>query len=260
MNKELLNLVPLLIVIVILISLPVNYALAGELGKFEKDATKERPRQRHDRHRNYNDNNWWGGLATNFVSALVEIPMRTSWARATGDPAQLTEFGCELRKPGDPLLPFVRFDASYLTIEPDVDAFDYRIQIGYGTFALELNQTRYEEKEPPDQLDFYRLYGLFRLSYSNKVEVDLGVGSIILEGDERHSGLSTTTPIIIHPCDWFIVEFRPMWSNINGSAIDEYELGFLFNYDFMAIKAGYRWTRSPQESLNGPFIGASIRY
>ena len=249
-----------LFALVVLISFPADYAFAGELDKFEKDATKERPSQRHDRHHNDNDNNWWAGLATNFLTALVEIPMHTSWARATGDPTQLAELACEPRKPGDPLLPFIRFDASYLAIDPDVDAFDYRIQLGYGTFAFELNQTRYEEKDPPDQLDFYRLYGLLRFSYSDKIEVDLGVGSLILEGDERHSGLSTTTPIIIHPYDWLIVEFRPMWSNVNGSAIDEYELGFLFNYDFAAIKAGYRWTHSPHESLDGPFIGASIRY
>jgi hypothetical protein len=253
--------------LVTITSVSVKHVFAGKLDKFEKDATRERPKRDHDRddrradrYRSDYDNAWGGGQANGFFSDLVVIPIHASWARIAGDEDRLTELGCDLRKPGDPLLPFVRFDASYLAIESDVDAFDYRVQLGYGTFAFELNQTRYEEDEPADRLDLYRLYGLLRLSFGDKIEVDLGLGGIILDGDERNSGFSATMPILVQVYDWLIVEFRPMWSQIKGSGIDEYELGFLFNRDFAAIKAGYRWTHSPQESLDGPFIGLSIRY
>jgi hypothetical protein len=248
----------LLAAIVVLISLSANHAFAGNLGKFEEDATKVRQHREYDR--SDDDNTWWGNLANYFISGLVETPMQISWARVTGDANRLAELDCDLRKPGEPLLPFIRLDASYQAVESDVEAFDYRIQVGYGPIAFELNQTRYAEEEPSNQLDLYRLYGLFRLSYGNKIEVDLGLGGVVLQGNEKNSGFSTTLPILVHPCDWLIVEFRPMWSNMHGSDIEEYELGLLFNWDFAAIKTGYRWTHSPNESLDGLFIGLSIRY
>ena len=78
--------------------------------------------------------------------------------------------------------------------------------------------------------------------------------------EDRNSGFSWTLPVLVRPVDWLLVELRPMWSDLDGSRIDEYELGALFNWNFAAIKAGYRWTHSPNESLDGPFVGLSLRY
>lgn len=194
------------------------------------------------------------------LSAILVTPSVISWARAATDVDKCVELDLEPRDPGEPLIPFLRVDAAYQDVESDVDALDYRVQIGYGPIGFELNQTRYEEDEPSDHLDVYRLYGLWRLSYGQRVEIDLGLGGIIVEGDERNSGFSWTIPVLVQPLDWLLVEFRPMWSRVDGSRIDEYELGALFNWNFVAIKAGYRWTHSPSESLDGPFVGLSLRY
>jgi len=247
-------------------------AWAGKLSDFGRDATKSRSRSGRDRDHSVRNESWGDSYlyhhdrdpgespGTQFVTALLVWPAQLSWARADSDVDKLDQWGAKPRKRGEPLIPTVRFDAAYQDVESDVEALDLRLQVGHGPLAFEVDRTRYEEDEPSDHLDLYRLYGLLRMSYGERVEVDLGLGGIILDGDDRDSGFSATTPVLIHPWDWLVFEFRPMWSKIHGSRIDEYELGLLFNWEWAAFKAGYRWTHSPNESLDGPFLGLSIRY
>ncbi len=242
----------------------VDGVRGGTLERFEEDATKDR--SDHDSRR---DSSWdddedaWDSFLRDFglglFAGLVLAPADASWARVSGDADHLAQVDLEARELGDPLLPFVRLDFAYLDVESDVEALDYRAQVGYGPFAVELNQTRYEEEDPSSQLDFYRIWGLYRLSYGERIEIDLGAGGVILDGDDCNSGFSVTTPVLVQACDWLLIEFRPVWSTIHGSDIDEYEAGVLFNWESLAIKAGYRWTRSPNMSLDGPFFGLTIR-
>lgn len=252
--------------------LAADLARAGKLSDFERDATESRSDDDRDRQDRAGDESGGhsylyhhhsgssGGFVDGFVAALLIWPGQLSWARAAADADRLVEWNAEPREPGEPMIPVVRFDAAYQHVESDVEALDLRLQLGFGPLGFEINQTRYEEDEPPDRLDLYRLYGLWRMSYGERIEVDLGLGGIILDGQDRNSGVSATTPILIQPWDWLLVEFRPMWSNIHGSQINEYELGLLLNWEWTALKAGYRWTHSPNESLDGPFVGLSIRY
>ncbi len=240
---------------------------AGTLDRFEEDATRDRSSHDSDRGRrrsSWDDDGPWGSFAGNLgvglVQGLVIAPGQASWARASGDTNRLNDLGWEPREPGDPLLPVVRFDFAYFDLQDDVEATDYRAQVGYGPFAVELNPTFYEEDVPDDNLDIYRIWGLYRMSITDRLEFDVGAGAIILEGNETNAGFSLTTPILARVYDWLLIEFRPIWSQVNETSIDEYEAGVLLNWENLAVKAGYRWTRSPETSLNGPFFGLSIRY
>ncbi|MBN1362307.1 MAG: hypothetical protein JW993_17055 [Sedimentisphaerales bacterium] len=241
-------------------------APGGTLDKFEEDATRDRSRDDsgRDRHRSSWDDDPWDSFGGNFgagiVNGLVIAPGQASWARVSGDENRLADLGWDPREPGDPLLPIVRFDFAYFNLQSDVEAMDYRAQVGYGPFAVELNPTFYEEEIPADDLDIYRIWGLYRMSITDRIEFDFGAGAIVLEGNETNTGFSLTTPILAQVYDWLLVEFRPIWSEINETSIDEYEAAVLLNWKSLAVKAGYRWTRSPETSLNGPFFGLSIRY
>ncbi|UCG59105.1 MAG: hypothetical protein JSU70_06270, partial [Phycisphaerales bacterium] len=195
-----------LAVSVLCLSVLANDAVAGKLGAFEADATKERSSHGRDRVSRdpyddwddtypHSDRRSMSDLFLNdiFLFSLIQ-PGRASWARATDDATRLANLDLDAREPGDPLIPFVRFDAAYQDVESDVEALDYRVQVGYGPIGFELNHTRYWEQVPSDRLDIYRLYGLYRLSFGNMIEADLGLGAIILDGDERNTGVSTTTP------------------------------------------------------------------
>lgn len=258
-----------LAVVALIAGLFVGLAPAGTLEAFEQDVARDKPSDQQSRRRRRStrdDDNLLTRLGVDLAGGLIDgfvvAPGQASWARARGDANRLAEFdmGLEPREPGDPLLPLIRLDFAYFDIQSDVEATDFRLQGGYGPFAVELNPTFYEEQEPDDNLDLYRIWGLYRMSYSDRLEVDLGVGAVILEGNETNAGFSFTTPILVRPYDWLLLEFRPIWSDINGASLNEYEAGVLLNWASIALKAGYRWTRGPNMSLNGPFFGLSIRY
>jgi hypothetical protein len=255
------------------LSVLVSYASAGKLRSFERDATRDRsgrdrrsdrPDPTFDSDDSYIRHGRSGSISDFMFNDLLYLslihPGRRSWARVSADSARLGDLTLEPREPGDPLIPFVRFDAAYQDVDSDVEAFDYRVQVGYGPVGVELHQTRYWEQQPPDSLDIYRVYGLYRLSIGNSLEVDVGLGAIVIDGAETNVGFSSTTPILFYPVDWLVAEFRPMWSDIQGSVTQEYGVALLLNWGYVALRGGYRWTHSPMESLDGPFVGFSVRY
>lgn len=164
--------------------------------------------------------------------------------------------GISLRLAGEPLIPFARLDLSYQHNDPRTKAYDYRFEAGYGALALGYNQTRYRERAPNDSLALTRIYGLFRMSFGSHVEVDWGVGSLEVDGNEHRSLLYITTPILVHLSRRIGFEFRPSWAG----NISDYDMAILLKSKYAAIKLGYRKLSAGTESLNGPYAGLSVHY
>ncbi len=165
-----------------------------------------------------------------------------------------------VRKRGEALIPFLRADAAYQEVESDVTAWDYRFELGYGSLGFQFRYTAYNEKEPPDALRVSEYHVLYRMSATPRFEIDLGVGGMFLSGNQENSGFSVTVPVLYHPTDFYGFEFRPVWSSINENDIQDFDLAVLFGWRYASIKAGYRWLRSPHQSLDGPEIGIALRW
>ena len=165
-----------------------------------------------------------------------------------------------VRKHGEALVPFLRLDTMYQEVETDVTARDYLIIVGYGAVGFQVRSTVYEEKEPPDKLRLAEYHALYRMSLGNHVEIDLGAGAMVLKGIQENSGFSVTVPVLIHPSDHYGFEFRPVWSSINENDIQDFDVAVLFGWRYVSVKAGYRWVRSPHQSLDGPEMGVSLRW
>jgi hypothetical protein len=190
-----------------------------------------------------------------FLNGIV-VGGAGSMTRLEEEGGYLEDLEIPPRQPGEALIPFVRLDATYQAVESDVAAADYSTDLGYGAFAVRFNQTRYWEQHPSDELDLYRIYGLYRMSFGSQFEIDMGFGTMIVDGTNRTDRFSFTLPILYHPHPSFGIECRPAWSD----DIMETALGVLVGARFVSIKAGYRWLRSSEQSLNGPYIGLSLRY
>jgi hypothetical protein len=162
--------------------------------------------------------------------------------------------------PGGALLPVVRLDLSYQAVESDVAALDVRGEIGYAMLGVAIRNTHYWEKEPRNQLNVAQLHALARIPVADPLEFDIGLGSLFLAGDKTYSGFSFTTPLLYHPSEHFGVEFRPVWSNLEGSTIQDYDLAMLLGWRYVSLKAGYRWFLSNTASLNGPELGLVLRW
>ena len=242
----------------------------GELRDFEKDVTnkdssKESPRPSDKDRDDHTGSNYgsgeegiWGSLYGNVVAV---IPLAIigggvhSWQRvAPGGDKEV-----EPRRPNEPLIPFVRGDTSYLAMNGDIKALNGRVEAGYGPFAIEYDLLNFEEKTG-DELEVRRFCGLYRMSFGKQVEVDLGIGSMTLEGAGKTSEVVYTTPVLIYPTDRWGIEFRPAWAQFEGSTLEDYDLGVFLNWKGASLKAGYRWLRSDNEDLRGPYLGLVFRY
>ena len=162
------------------------------------------------------------------------------------------------RNPGDPLLPFCRVNLAYQSVKSDIDAVDSRFEAGYGPIALQYRFTRYDEISPDDRLDMKAFQFLYRMSISRSFELDFGIGSINLKDENNHTGTSVTIPVLIYPVNYFGIEFRPTYSDINNNSIEDYDVGLYFHVLYITLQAGYRTVTTENESLEGPYVGFSI--
>jgi|GEM_PF-1395706 len=266
----------------IILLFSMNQAFAGKLDDFETDATQETTRENieepsrypDDHHRNgrrghHEEGNWenhhgrrhWYDYQDeeNPLAGLMLLIFfyggGSSWERM--DPSATN---IEPRQPGEPALPLVRFDLSYQDVESDVYAVDGRLELGYGPFGLEYRQTRYEESSPDTDLDLIQIHGLYRMTFSKHVELDLGFGAMILDGEDRSSGFSFSCPLRVRFTDMWGVEGKAGWAIIHDNTVSDYDLDVLFTLGYASIHAGYRWVDSGNADLNGPYAGLSLHY
>jgi hypothetical protein len=187
---------------------------------------------------------WYGGAAS---MQRMTIPTR-------GDTSAIAP-----RQHGEVQLPIASLDLSYQDVESDVRALDGRVELGYGAVGVALRYTHYDEESPRDEMDIVQWHLLYRMSLSEYFEVDLGLGSLALHGDLGHSGSSLTLPIRIRFGDYVAVVYRPAWSNVGGTSIDDHDVGLHVIWRYVSVSVGYRWFRSGDSSLDGVFVGLSTR-
>ena len=239
-------------------------AIGGKLDDFERSATEKSDDSGdsdHDHDYDHVSDDEGDAAAIVFLTA-VALPIygaSQSWARVHGG----TGFADKAPAPrlaGEAMIPFVRVDPAYQLVESDVDAWDLRGEVGYGPFALQARATHYDEDQPRDDLDLVQAHALLRSSFFDMLEVDLGVGGLVVSGADDASGFSGTVPVLFHPWNVLGLEFRPAWAAVNDNFVGDYDLSLLAGWRFVSLRAGYRWTESGSSSLNGPIFGLAARW
>jgi len=243
---------------IVIVALFVNQAaFAEKLQDFEQDLVKEADKETsppvYDDEEDEEENDWfWEKLAIlSFLAGGIY-----SWERV--HPDSITIASVKSRKSGEPLIPFLRLDLNYQNVESDVEALDSRLEAGYGPFGVQARITHYNEQEPEDELDIQQFHLLYRMSFGNHVEIDLGAGGATVHGENQNIGFSLTTPLLIHPTEHVGLEFRPAWATIRGNPLSDYDVGIVVNVSHVAVRGGYRWMQSEHESLNGAYVGLSV--
>jgi len=161
---------------------------------------------------------------------------------------------------GDPILPTARFDFGWQAVESDVQAFDSALEIGYGPIAARGRITHYREDDPDDTLDLSSILGLWRIPVSQEMELDVGIGGAVLEGDERQSGVNISLALRAWVPNRYIgFEYRGEFIDI-GDGLNSNDFSVLLHVKWVALRAGYRWVHTTHDSLDGPFAGASLTF
>ncbi|MDH4319077.1 MAG: hypothetical protein OEV64_11845 [Desulfobulbaceae bacterium] len=161
---------------------------------------------------------------------------------------------------GEPLLPFGALDYTRQFIDDDLRADSYRLEIGYGPFALEYRHTVYREDEPVAELDFKKVNALLRMSFGDAVECDIGLGVLSMEGEKEYTGFSWSVPVVFHPTQYFGFEIRPSWAIIKDNTISDFDAALVLGQRYLFLRAGYRWVKTGDVALDGGYLGLSLRY
>ncbi len=227
----------------------------GKLGAFEADVNAPTKRV----HREH-DSSTPGCLSGAMGDALVNVFEFTllaggvcSWERVSPEAQPADEPAPRIL--GEPLIPFARCDLGYQRVSSDIHALDVRAEGGYGPLGVQFELTRYREHAAGDDLDLQRILGVYRMSFGSYVETDLGFGALTVSGDQTTSSFLFSIPLLIHPSAHWGIELRPAWSD----RVSDYDVAALLTWRYASLKAGYRWVRSPHESLDGPYVGLSLR-
>lgn len=225
---------------------------ASQLDNFEYQATKSSPEKGdHKRDDEFDDDDSFSSCLGSFFGVVVEGA--ADGIREAGDGAGPTEL------PGLRHRPVVRFDYSYQSVKSDIRADDFRLEVGQDQFAVQIRTTHYRESRPKDDLELTEGYFLYRIA-SRHLDVDLGIGALNLAGNDSNTGGSLTLPLALHANDYLGVEFRPSWSFIGANTIGDYDLALACGWKYVALRGGYRWVQVHGASLDGPYLGISLRY
>lgn len=161
---------------------------------------------------------------------------------------------CE-RRLGEPLIPFVAIEPAWQMLNSDIEAWDLQAELGYGPVALQGRFTQFREDNPNDRMNISRALFLYRMSVGNALEIDLGVGGVFIDGNSDFGRLALSTSLRLHPGGPVGIEFRPAWTD----NLADYDVSLYLTVMGFSLKGGYRWLNSPDESLNGPYVGLSLR-
>lgn len=256
--------------------------IESELNQFEEAATtpvveedKNTDSQpRHNKHTNKHvsnssdeddDDDLSHSLAEDITVGVLKVayyvattPGVYSWERVQHSNS-LEDSDVTPRELGDRVIPFVRFDAYYNRVDSDIYAHSERVEVGYGPFAFQARALQYRESDPSASLDIKQHHWLYRMSLGDSVELDLGLGGYEISGVSTNSGGSSTVHLLIYPNEYLGIELRPSWATVNGNEISDHELGITYGERYWSVFAGYHWLETSGSSLNGPFVGFSLR-
>jgi hypothetical protein len=234
-------------------------APGGELSDFEKDATRDENSQKTSDKDSDDDEGFWDSIFRGIFDTVIAGAGKISWYRVKGARNENSQF-IKPRQPGEELIPFFRIDSQYQHVSDDVSAIDLRAEGGYGPIGVQVRNTHYREKSPDYRLDLTQVYGLYRMSFGNNVEVDFGLGPATLKGKSHNNGTSVTLPFLVNAGEWIGFEFRPSWTYINNNQVTDYDFAMDLHYRYTAMRLGYRFLHSEHRSLDGPYIGVSFRF
>jgi len=147
-----------------------------------------------------------------------------------------------------------------MDVNSDISALDDCLEFGYGPYAFKCRNTRFEEKNPSDNLDLTQYYFLLRMSVTRSREFGIGIGALNMRGNEDNSGFSLTFPIKIYPNQSFGIQFAPAYGWINGNSINDNDLALVFTKGYGSFKLGYSSVEANGKDLDGSYIGFALHY
>ena len=232
---------------------PIQLAAAdARLNSFEKSAnskTSSRKNQKKARSRQNEDDH------ESFGEALVNGFFRALFRSLFGGGSR-HHHSDVLRVQPPPLTPCMNFDLTYHSVESDVEAIDILCEAGLPWVRLHMSHTRFHESSPHDHMALTRALIMLRLQLTAQAEFAPGFGALNISGNDSNTRFAITAPLLIRTESNWGLELRPLLA----PNIFQLDAALSYRIEHVALKGGYRMLSSPDESLNGPYMGLSFQF
>jgi hypothetical protein len=246
---------------------PIQLAAAdGKLNSFEKSAnskTSSRKNQKKARsHQNEDDDESFGEALVNGFFRAIFRSLFGGGSRHHHDGDVLRIRGGShyhsdvLRVQPPPLTPCMNFDLTYHSVESDVEAIDILCEAGLPWVRLHMSHTRFHESSPHDHMAITRALIMLRLQLRAQAEFAPGFGALNISGNGSNTRFAITAPLLIRTESNWGLELRP----VLAPNIFQLDAALSYRIEHVALKGGYRMLSSPDESLNGPYMGLSFQF
>lgn len=227
-------------------------AFSGKLSEFEEATNGARKDQSPARETAADavEAGWFSGLMHSLFGTEPEQEL-------SGEPKARAEYDHRI---GDARLAYLRTDAAYFHIDDDVHAFDGRVEAGWEILAADYRSTRFHEHPSRDVLDISQMHVLIRAPVTERFQVGLGVGGMVVDGGSQSAGLSLLLPALWYVADHVAFEFRGVAASINERAVYDVDVSAGIFPRFGALRVGYRYLDASGASLHGPYAGVSLYF
>jgi len=154
---------------------------------------------------------------------------------------------------------FFRIDARYQTTKTDISGIGFHLEVAKNNYGFLTQYTKYDEITPSDELSFTQFHGLFKASTKNNLNLAIGIGVGMLQGEHNTSGISFYLPVHYRFNNIFSAEASSSLTSLNNNAIIDSKLSIKFNYKNISLLLSYLSFISPEENISGPSIGVSYQ-
>lgn len=257
-----------ILILLLFILSPAN-GHSGKLDDFEKKASKPSHSTKQSRQHS-SDSSCRGIFYCLFEDFFIEVffelghlvsyeLVSAGYASSMRHTGEVGESRLRPRMTGEALIPKFRFDSHYQMVDSDINAFDSRFEFGRGPIGIDLRHTRFHETGIDDSLSVTEFFFLYRMSFGNHVGMNFGLGNFKLTGNRQNTSFAFSLPIHWHE-GYMGMEFRPVYTSINGSFVEDYDFRFMLNYKISSFQLGYRSIQVPGDALEGPYLGFSLHW
>ncbi len=238
---------------------------SGELSNFEEDIAKNK-KENNVRNtqcincQSYDDSETFfdilfGDMVDAIISSTAEVISEGGITSNQRISQKSSDSDINKRQPGEILIPFYRFNINKQHVSDQINAVDFKIEIGKGAIGLEFRSTKYNDDITLEELEYNQIQYFHRMSFGNKIGLNLGIGYGQMDGVYSFDGLILSAPILFHNSRHLGFEIRPSVFNTDGVSVSDLDLSVLYTYRKLAFRIGHRSLESPNVDIDGYYIG-----
>lgn len=228
------------------LTLTTSPVCASQLRAFETSATR----------RSAKTTTGSGNILVEMVGSFIGLVMSALITGMIEDPGDLSYDEFRFRSASDE--PFFRAELLCQRAGSDIRGMDGRVEAGRGPWMLRVRHTQYKEQKPIERLALTGIHGVGRLVERNGFEMRLGLGASFLDGERHADGFSITCPMNWYPHPRMDVRMAPTLSWLGGNPVTDFDVSIGYAFEVLSLRSGYRWLRTGEASIHGPYLGLGI--